>query len=184
MNEERSPEGEPPLETLFQENLEGLAGAVRSVLGYAADVQEVLQEAFLRAWKAMKAGTRPRDPRAFIFVVALNTARDMRRRAALRTAVPLEEIDPVKATYDTEPGARLEHLERVRAARAAIHRLSDKEREVFLMRVSGGLTFEAIAGELAIPVNTAKSRMRLALARLHQNLETLGAVPTAGREDV
>ena len=56
--------------------------------------------------------------------------------------------------------------------------LEDDVKEVFLLRVSGELTFEAIAEALGIPVGTAKTRMRTALRRLRSHLAHLA--PGAG----
>ena len=55
-------------------------------------------------------------------------------------------------------------------AQAAVAGLSAPEQQVFLLRVGGELTFEAVAAALAIPVGTAKTRMRSALQKLRQAL--------------
>ena len=68
------------------------------------------------------------------------------------------------------PRTKAAASEAVEAARAAIGRLAEPEKAVFLMRVSGGLTFEAAAAALDIPIGTAKTRMRTALARLRREL--------------
>ena len=65
----------------------------------------------------------------------------------------------------------LEGRETLSAARTAILKLEEDVKEVFLLRVSGELSFEAIAEALAIPVGTAKTRMRKALARLRHHLQ-------------
>ena len=80
------------------------------------------------------------------------------------------------------PEARLEGREALQAARAAIHRLKDTEREVFHLRVSAGLSFEAIAEALGIPVGTAKSRMRAALLHLRTSLAQHAPAFEAGGE--
>jgi RNA polymerase sigma-70 factor (ECF subfamily) len=163
------------LAQLFTRHASGLAGAVRGVLGTRADVREVLQEAFLRAWRASAAGRAPRDALPWVFVVTLNAARD-ERRAQARRAAP-SSLDEMEAetmpTLEHAPGARLEHRESLDLARRAIVLLPDAEKEVFLLRASGELSFEAIAEALAIPIGTAKTRMRAALSRLRKRLASL-----------
>ncbi len=66
------------LADMFRDNAAGLAGAVRGVLGPGADAQELLQDAYLKAWGAIRHGATPRDPVAWVFVVTLNLARDRR----------------------------------------------------------------------------------------------------------
>ena len=85
-------------------------------------------------------------------------------------------------TRDPAPEAGLQRKEAVEAARSAIHDLSEGLREVFLLRVSGGLTFESIAESLAIPVGTAKTRMRRALIKLRSNLKAFDPRATGRRE--
>ena len=162
-----------PLHELFQACRQGLAGAVRSVLGPSADVPEVLQDAFLKAWQQWQQGIRPNDPRAWIFVITWNAAKDARRRRQRRP--PHETLDEgthVALVTHPSPTHALEQREAVDRAQAAVAELADGEQQVFLLRVAGELTFEAIAEQLAIPVGTAKTRMRAALAKLRT---TLGA---------
>ena len=82
---------------------------------------------------------------------------------------------------ETEVSTRAEAREAVADARAAIRQLRDPEKEVFVLRVSAGLTFERVADQLGIPVGTAKTRMRQALAQLRQHLSA-HAAQTEGTE--
>ncbi len=155
---------------LFESHREGLAGAVRGILGSAADVHEVLQDAFLAAWRAIDRGHRPQEITGWLFVVVMNTARDQRRRRMRRPDfAPLEESITMP-TQKASPDRPLIARETAAAARRAIESLGDAEKEVFLLRVSGGLSFDAIAATLAIPSGTAKTRMRRALLRLRELL--------------
>ena len=162
---------EPDLSSLFQSHRQGLAGSVRSVLGGTADVTEILQDAFLKCWRSWQHGTRPDDPVAWIFVVVWNVAVDARRKRQRRPIhETLDEDSPVASRTLPSPTRALEHAEAVAAAQAAVAGLSDAEQQVFLMRVSGELSFEAVADALAIPIGTAKTRIRTALLRLREAL--------------
>jgi len=162
-----------------------LVGTAFFVVGDRQDALEAVQEAFLRCWRARNTATALRDPDAWLFSVVLNTARDFRRRARVRTRVdglPVEEaMQPVSLA--PEPPTLAERHEAVTLARAAIEHLPEPEREVFLLRQNGELTFEAIAATLRVPVGTAKTRMRSALRRLREALERrLGSPqPSLGR---
>lgn len=166
-------DADPTLSHMFQTHRQGLAGAVRSVLGGSADVTEVLQEAFLKCWRNWQQGTRPNDLAAWIFVVVWNVAVDVRRRRRRRPIhETLDEALTVTPNTLPSPTHAIEQREDVALAQAAVAGLSGPEQQVFLMRVGGDLTFEAVARALAIPVGTAKTRMRSALQKLRQ---TLGA---------
>ena len=170
------------LASLFREHSRGLAGAVRGVLGSRADVEEVLQEAFLRAWRSLEGGTRPVEPVAWVFVLTLNLARDMgRRTSSSRSKKDLDDVkESLMETRQPSPLQSVEDGEAVAAARTAIHALPDPEREVLLMRTSGDIPFSAVAEVLGIPVGTAKSRMRSALRTLRESLAGFDPSTTSG----
>jgi len=165
----------PDLAELFREHANGLAGVVRGILGDRCETQEVLQDAFLRAWKAMGAGKRPDNDVAWIFVITMNLAKDQRRKDMRRgPRQSIEEVNPMELrSVEPAPDSRLERAEAVAAARAAIHGLHAKEKDVFLLRTSAGLSFTEAAAALGIPVGTAKTRMRAALIRLREKLKHL-----------
>ena len=160
---------------LFEQNARRLAGAVRGILGPRADTQEVLQDAFLSAWNAVGRGDSPSDPTAWIFVLTLNLARDRRRQAQRRGPHhELEHVDESRMKVEqSDPAAGLLEAEALERARAAIFELEETQKEVFLLRASAGLTFEAVAEALSIPIGTAKSRMRAALSQLRTKLSDL-----------
>ena len=186
-----SPHGQH-LADLFREHGDGLAGAVRGVLG-TADVQEILQEAFLKAFRALRDGFAPRHPVAWIFVITMNLAKDQRRKdqrrnsadGTGRTVQALEDVNPMELrSKEPAPSAGLERNEALAAARAAIHGLKPQEREVFLLRTSADLSFQEAAGALRIPIGTAKTRMRTALARLRRSLTAHMPLPEAAVQPI
>ena len=155
------------LADLFHAQQGGLLGAVRLVLGAGCEGAEVLQEAFSKALAALDRGHRPADPVAWVFVLTINLARDLRRRRRTRRVErPLEDQVMELAATEAGPHAHSERREAVVAASAAIAALAEPEKEIFLLRTSAGLSFEAAAQELGIPVGTAKTRMRSALLHL------------------
>jgi RNA polymerase sigma factor (sigma-70 family) len=131
----------------------------------AADAEDVVQEAFVRFWKARE---RVVDPAAYLFAcvrrAALEWHRGRRRRVAReeRAARP-EAAEPL---FLSAP----ERAERRAAVETALARLPEEQRAVLVLKVWGGLTFPQIATALDIPANTAASRHRYALARLRELL--------------
>ena len=71
----------------------------------------------------------------------------------------------------TDLAAEMPRLRR-RLAKAVDH-LPDEQREVFLLRQLGGLSFREIGVAVDAPENTVKSRMRYALEKLRQELADL-----------
>lgn len=175
-------DAEPSLSDLFQAHRRGLAGAVRSVLGGSADVTELLQDAFLKCWRSWQDGTRPRDPVAWMFVVTWNVAVDARRARQRRPRhETLQEDSNVAPSMHPSPVRALEQSEAVARAQTAVASLSAPEQQVFLLRVGGELPFDAIAATLAIPVGTAKTRMRSALHKVRQSLGVPSSIARSSR---
>src|SRR5439155_25951954 len=104
------------------------------------------------------------------FNVSLNNAQDIKRSCWNRRVKSLrwEEfmVDPNEPT----PVHTLETKESVERLRQAILGLRDEEKEVFLLRQNGELTYEQIAELRHCPVGTVKTQMRSALGKLRKLL--------------
>ena len=148
-----------------------LAGTAFLILGDREAARDAVQEAFVRCWRRRPGEGPVASPEAWIFTVLLNAARDMRRRRKVRRAASLPEEDalPVQAR-EPDPAAVAERHDDLERVRSALLALPDSEREVFLLRQNGELSFPEIARTLGVPLGTAKSRMRLALSHLRERL--------------
>ena len=71
---------------------------------------------------------------------------------------------------DAGPGQVLESTESLDRLRRAILELRTEEKEIFLLRQNGDLTYEQIAEERGCPVSTVKTQMRAALEKLRKAL--------------
>jgi RNA polymerase sigma-70 factor, ECF subfamily len=142
--------------------------------GRADLVPDLCQEAFLRVYQA---GPRYREGGAFpawLFRIALNVARDARRRRR-RDPVPLNGAEPVDPTAPAEALCRRRELAAWMARAAA--ELPEALRVVLALRHDEGLSFEEIARLTGAPASTVKSRFAAALGRLRVRLEQLGYGP-------
>ena len=140
------------------------------VLGNRDDAQDAAQEAFIKCWSGRQQLHQIHNLRAWIFRVGFNTAKDMQRSAWNRRAKPLQgEAISMMANYPS-PALTLELRESVERLRQAIQQLRDEEKEVFLLRQNGELTYEEIAELRSCPVGTIKTQMRSALEKLRKLL--------------
>ncbi|MBI4259613.1 MAG: sigma-70 family RNA polymerase sigma factor [Actinobacteria bacterium] len=129
--------------------------------------EEVVQETFLRAWRA---GSRF-DPeigslRTWLFAIARNVVIDQ-ARARARVA-PVE-----RAEFPGEPDA----VERALVAwqvEEALRRLAPDHRRVLVETYYRGRPYAEVAAELGIPEGTVKSRVYYALRSLRLALEEMG----------
>jgi RNA polymerase sigma-70 factor (ECF subfamily) len=140
------------------------------VLGNQEDAQDVAQEAFLRCWRTQDGLPDIHNLRAWIFRVGLNAAKDLQRSAWRRRVKPLLGAESMPALEKAPPNRELEDRETMEQLRDALHHLRPEEKEVFLLRQNGELTYEQIAELHDRPVGTVKTQMRSALQKLRKVL--------------
>jgi len=142
------------------------------VLGNHDDAQDAAQEAFIKCWRTRASLTDVKNMRAWIFRVGLNAAKDLQRNAWRRRSRPLGDATPPEPSAKCiTPGDALESKETLQRLRQALLELRPEEKEVFLLRQNGDLTYEEIAAMRCIPVGTIKTQMRSALQKLRYILK-------------
>ena len=163
----------PPAEVLvraFNELRDELVSTLMYLLGNAEDAQDAAQDAFLKCWRAQDGLGEVQNLRAWIFRVGLNVAKDLQRSAWRRRARPLVGAEIMPIVDETAPGQSLEDQETLSRLRQALLELRPEEKEVFLLRQNGNLTYEQIAELRHRPVGTVKTQMRSALQKLRKVL--------------
>ena len=152
---------------LYETYKRPLFGFLVRMLGAGADAEDALHETFLRAVKAKEADLRAEGTfRAWMFRiarnVALNSVRSQKVVEATRAAAP-PPPEPLLADERLD-GARME-----RALDRAVAALPSPLAEVYHLRASG-LTLEEMARVVDVPLGTMKSRVRLMIDRLREEL--------------
>jgi len=161
---------EHPLVIAFNDLRNELVSTLVYLLGNRDDAHDAAQEAFLKCWRVRASLPDVQNVRAWIFRVAMNTARDVQRSAWSRRVKPLVGEDLMLAARDEGPELALEDQEALDLLRKAIAELRQDEKEVFLLRQNGDLTYEQIAEIRQAPVGTVKTQMRSALIKLRKIL--------------
>ena len=159
-----------PLVVCFNGVRHELVGTLMHVLGSRDLALDAAQEAFLKCWRGRDRLDGVGNLRAWIFRVALNAAKDVRRSAWRRKSRPLGAAERSLAADGKPVSAAAEDAEAIERLRAAIGDLRPDEREVFLLRQNGELTYEEIARQRGAPVGTVKTQMRAALQKLRAAL--------------
>lgn len=167
--------GDAALVATFNQVRDELVSTLVYLLGNADDAQDAAQDAFLKCWRARNSVPDVQNLRAWIFRVALNAAKDFQRSAWNRKSRPLPEDDLMLPTTAEQPGQAVEDQEALDRLRAAITQLRQDEKEVFLLRQNGDLTYEQIAEIRNAPVGTVKTQMRTALIKLRKVLNPVAA---------
>lgn len=153
----------------FLEARADLVNTLFCLLGNYEDALDATQEAFVKCWRARAGAGRIRNFRAWVFRVGLNAAKDLQRNAWRRRVRPLGKAPACADPAACPEGVAMarEDLDRLRRALRGLRR---PEREVFLLRQNGDLTYEEIAAVCRRPVGTVKTQMRAALQKLRRTL--------------
>jgi len=154
----------------FNELRVELVSTLFYMLGNYEDAQDAAQDAFLKCWRNRDGIDEVRNLRAWIFRIGLNAAKDLQRNAWRRRARPLVGPTAEVESTDTCPVKNAEEREAKERLQRALLELRPEEREVFLLRQNGCLTYEEIAKLRRSPVGTVKTQMRAAAAKLRQVL--------------
>jgi RNA polymerase sigma-70 factor (ECF subfamily) len=158
-------------------------GVARKVLGDEALAEDVTQEVFVYVWQHPERFDPGRGSlRSWLGLLAHHRSVD-RVRAEVRRNKGESRVElamPVGCSHD-EQGEVDDELSSVWVAakvRDAIEQLPREQRDALVLAYFGGRTYREVAVELAIPEGTAKSRLRLALAKLDDILR-----PTLAGQD-
>jgi RNA polymerase sigma-70 factor (ECF subfamily) len=154
----------------FNDLRDELLSTLLFVLGNRDDAQDAAQEVFIKCWGARDQLHQVHNLRAWIFRVGFNTAKDIQRSAWNRRSKPLRGEAVMMVGNEPAPAQTLEFKESVERLRKAILDLREEEKEVFLLRQNGDLTYEQIAEMRRCPVGTIKTQMRSALEKLRKLL--------------
>jgi RNA polymerase sigma factor (sigma-70 family) len=138
---------------------------LRGRFGFQVVIDDIVQEAYVRVWKACAPGAL-RAPKAFLFATARNLALDHLRRHHVTRTRPLVESDLSNVLDEhndiPETVARNQELALLTEA---IQTLPDRCRQIFTLRTVSGLTQRAIAEKLGISDRTVATQLTIGVAK-------------------
>ena len=146
-------------------------------LGREEDARDVVQEAFLRAYRGLRGFKGEAKFSSWLYRITLNLCRDWIRRERRAPVVqPPEGKDAVDiADAQASPSESVEDLvarrEMSRAVARAMADLPEEQRTAILLKEYHGLTFQEIADQLNCPLSTVKTRLYQGLSVLRRRLD-------------
>ena len=138
-------------------------GLARRILRNHEDADDAVQEAYVKAFRALDRFEAGRAIGPWLLTIVARTALSSLRQGRRRATQPLDEPAsdggrPVSERA-ADPGASPADVERRWDVERAFARLSPEHREILALRVEGDLTYASIAEALGIPVGTVMSRL-------------------------
>ncbi len=151
--------------------------AALAALRVREDAEEVAQDAFIRAWRALGRFRGDSSFRTWVLRIAWNRAISRRRGLAgwLRRATPIDDVAEPAAVGDGQY-ASVQNAELQVHVVSAIQALSPKLRDALLLAQSGEYQYDEIARMLGVPLGTVKWRVSEARRKVREKLAALGYV--------
>jgi RNA polymerase sigma-70 factor (ECF subfamily) len=146
-------------------------------LGREDEARDVVQEAFLRAYRGLRGFKGEAKFSSWLYRITLNLCRDWIRRERRAPLVQVPEgTDPLDlADQRVAPTESVEDLVARREMSAAVARamaeLPEEQRVAIMLKEYHGLTFQEIADQLDCPLSTVKTRLYQGLSVLRRRLE-------------
>lgn len=138
------------------------------MLGRADDAEDVVQAAWIRAYRRLAQCRDPERFGAWVFRIAANGCKDA-LKSERREVVPMEAVGEL-ASPDDGPDREVERAEQVAVVAAALDRLPADQREAFLLKHVEGWSYEDMADRLGVGVSALKMRVHRARDELQRLL--------------
>lgn len=154
-----------------------LLGFCRQMLGSTEDAEDVLQEVFVNAYRAMLADEREINLRPWLYRIARNRCLNHLRKPSADAQESMDMVPEVEAASTAE---KVHNREEFRQIISDVNKLPETQRSALLLREMDALSYEEIAAAMETTVPSVKSllvRARISLAEASQaRLLTCGEV--------
>jgi RNA polymerase sigma-70 factor (ECF subfamily) len=159
---------EEEFDEFYAESVNRLVGQLYGMTGDLAEAQDVVQDAFVRAWDRRSQLSAAENPEAWVRTVAWRIAVSRWRRVRLAARVHRQHAPENVPAPDETTVALVD----------ALRQLPEAQRRAIVLHHLADLTVEQVAAETGVPTGTVKARLargRAALAVLLSDTATAEA---------
>lgn len=159
---------ESAFEKLMQKYRTQLFSYLLRFCGNKMAAEDLFQETLIKVWKGLKSYNEQNKFSSWIFSIAHHVAMDHLRSTSIRKTSYLN--DSYEFSDADNPHKNFVEKESYKMIMDAVNELPDNQKDVFLLRQHGGLSFKEIADEMNQPLNTVLSHMRYAVSKIRKRL--------------
>jgi len=157
-------------EAVMLPHLDAAHNLAKWLLRNEEDACDVVQEAYLRAFKSF-SGFHGSNGRAWLLTIVRNTSYTLlKKNRAVDFTTPFDEEIHAAAHESASPATILEHSEDAELIKEAMDKLPAAFREILVLRHQEGLSYKEIADIAQISPGTVMSRLARARAKLKEYL--------------
>ncbi|MBR1632791.1 MAG: RNA polymerase sigma factor [Bacteroidales bacterium] len=155
--------------SLVEQYSEQLYWHIRGIVGSHEDADDLLQETFVKVWRALPDFRGESAVSTWLWRIATNEALGFLRKKRVRAALQFQSLDALaERTIDNDPWFNGDEAERKLAK--AIAKLPDKQKAVFCMRYYEDLPYEEIAAVTGTSVGALKASYHIAQEKIREEL--------------
>src|SRR5215472_4838804 len=157
-------------EALMLPHMDAAYNLARWLLRNEQDAQDIVQEAYLRAFKSF-SGFHGSNGRAWLLTIVRNTSYTLlKKNHAVDLTTTFDEEIHTPGHESVSPAAILEHAEDAELIKNAMNELPAEFREILTLRHQESLSYQEMGDILKIPIGTVMSRLARGRAKLREYL--------------
>jgi RNA polymerase sigma-70 factor (ECF subfamily) len=166
---------EAAIEMLVRQHEKGVFRLALSIVGDAAEANEITQETFLAALRSLPSYQERKSFKAWLYTIALNQSRShlRKRKVAERLRATLSGIFQVENQKQVSPEESVIQDEKEAAIWHSLNQLDERHRTVVVLRYFHELSITEISEILSVPEGTIHSRLYSAREKLRDALKAL-----------
>lgn len=146
--------------------------SMRNDVGCPILAEDIVQEAFVRAFRFLDSFKYHSNFYTWLYRIALNSRRNYTRNRGRMVSMETvrESSRQVSSELDATPDNRIECMEEQQQVRAALARLTENHRRILILREFEGFDYQSIAELMRLNKGTVRSRLARARAQLRKEL--------------
>lgn len=164
-------ENEISFEDLITENQEKIINLIFGMTGNYHLAQDLAQDTFIKAFQAMKSFNGKSKISTWLYRIAVNTVIDHQRKSCVRNEKPESEIEQDCGNAFPDPDSACQKKAIKDLLFAAISKLPEQQREVFVLREINGCSTKEVAEILECSNELVKWRLHKARSALRKILQ-------------
>ena len=168
-------DNEKSLEILFDYYYPRLYNFSKSFLKIEEGIDDLLQEVFIRVWKKRKSIDTTSNFNSFIFTITRNLLLN-ELRSRLNNEKMRDEVFRLSLAPEYDSFEKIEYDELKNQVEKIVDELPDRQKEIFILSRTEGLSHNEIAKKLGITTKTVEYHISLAIKTLKNRLKELGLV--------
>ena len=164
---------EASLEKLFNHYYPRLFNFSKSILKLEDGIDDILQEVFVKIWKNRKNINSAATFNSYIFIITRNLLlNELRRQLSFQNTK--EEVKRLSLANEYSLSEQIDYQELKEKIDAFVEELPERQKEVFLLSRSEGLSHKEIAEKLGIKPKTVEYHITLAVRCLKEKITGIG----------